>query len=71
MKPDNSKFWDKISLRCGNDPVFLDPEKDPYDLIKLHAINAGGFSIVAKSLRDAREANNPPKFYLDTVEESH
>ena len=70
MKPDNSKFWDKISLRCGNDPVFLDPEKDPYDLIKLHAINAGGFSIVAKSLREAKEMNNPPKFYLDTVEES-
>ena len=70
MKPDNSKFWDKISLRCGNDPVFLDPEKDPYDLIKLHAINAGGFSIVAKSLRIAKESNNPPKFFLDTVEES-
>ena len=70
MKPDNSKFWDKISLRCGNDPVFLDPEKDPYDLIKLHAINAGGFSIVAKSLREAKEMNNPPKFYLDTIEES-
>jgi hypothetical protein len=70
MKPDNSKFWDKISLRCGNDPVFLDPEKDPYDLIKLHAINAGGFSIVAKSLREAKEMNNPPKFYLDTVQES-
>ena len=70
MKPDNSEFWDKISLRCGNDPVFLDPEKDPYDLIKLFAINAGGFSIVAKSLRLAKEANNPPKFYLDTVEES-
>ena len=70
MKPDNSKFWDKISLRCGNDPVFLDPDKDPYDLIKLFAINAGGFSIVAKSLRAAKEANNPPKFYLDTLEET-
>ena len=64
MKPDNSKFWDKISLRCGNDPVFLDPDKDPYDLIKLFAINAGGFSIVAKSLRAAKEANNPPNDIL-------
>jgi len=70
MKPDNSKFWDKISLRCGNDPVFLDPDKDPYDLIKLQAIYAGGFSIVAKSLREAREMGNPPKFYLDTQEET-
>ncbi len=70
MKPDNSKFWDKITLRCGNDPVFLDGEVDPYDRIKLHAIRAGGFSIVAKSLKDAKSANNNPKFYLDTVEET-
>jgi len=70
MKPDNSKFWDKITLRCGNDPVFLDGEVDPYDRIKLHAIRAGGFSIVAKSLKDAKTSNNNPKFYLDTVEET-
>jgi len=70
MKPDNSKFWDKISLRCGNDPVFLDGEVDPYDRIKLHAIRAGGFSIVAKSLKAAKSAQNGPKFYLDTVEET-
>ena len=70
MKPDNSKFWDKISLRCGNEPVFLDSEVDPYDRIKLHAIRAGGFSIVAKSLKDAKSSQNSPKFYLDTVEET-
>lgn len=70
MKPDNSKFWDKITLRCGNDPVFLDGEVDPYDRIKLHAIRAGGFSIVAKSLKDAKSSQTGPKFYLDTVEET-
>lgn len=70
LKPDNDKFWSKISLRCGNDPVYLDPEKDPYDLIKIYAIKAGGFSIVAKSLKDAKKANPIPKFYLDTVEET-
>ena len=70
MKPDNSKFWDKIQLRCGNDPVFLDPDGDPYDKIKLYAIKAGGFSIVAKSLADAKKSQNEPKFYLDTVEET-
>ena len=64
------KFWSRISLRCGNDPVFLDPEKDPYDLIKIHAIKAGGFSIVAKSLKDAKQKNPTPKFYLDTIEET-
>jgi hypothetical protein len=70
LKPDNDKFWSRISLRCGNDPVYLDPSKDPYDLIKLYAINAGGFSIVAKSLKDAKKSVNPPKFYLDQLEET-
>lgn len=70
MKPDNSKFWDKIELRCGNDPVFLEPEVDPYDKIKLYAIKAGGFSIVAKSLSEAKKAQTSPKFYLDTVKET-
>ena len=70
LKPDNDKVWSRISVRCGNDPVYLDPEKDPYDLIKIYAIKAGGFSIVAKSLKDAKQAANSPKFYLDTIEET-
>lgn len=70
LRHDNSDFWDKIKIRCSNEPVYLEPEKDPYDLIKLYAIEAGGFSIVAKSLEDARESNKPIKFYLDRVEET-
>ena len=70
MKPDNSKFWDKIELRCGNDPVFLEPDVDPYDKIKIYAIKAGGFSIVAKSLAVAKKLQTQPKFYLDTVQET-
>jgi len=69
-KPDNTEFWDRIKIRCSNDPVHLDPEKDPYDLIRLYAIEAGGFSIVAKSLEQARKMPTPPKFYLDRVEDS-
>jgi len=69
LKPNNSEFWNKINISCGNDPVFLDP-KDPYDRIKLHAIEAGGFSLVAKSLEDARAKAVPPKFYLDKEEET-
>ena len=68
LRPDNDKFWDKITLRCGNEPLFLDPVKDPYDLIKIYAIDAGGFSIIAKSLEEAKEKPTPPKFYLDRVE---
>ena len=47
LRPDNKAFWNKITIACGNDPLFLDA-KDPYDRIKLMAIEAGGFSIVAK-----------------------
>lgn len=65
LKPDNEEFWEKITLRCGNDPVYLNPTADPFDLIKLKAIEAGGFSIVAKSWEDAQNMARPPKFYLD------
>jgi hypothetical protein len=70
LKPSNSVFWDKIILRCGNEPTYLQPDKDAYDLIKLHAINAGGFSMIAKSFDDARTRSVPPKFYLDISEET-
>jgi hypothetical protein len=70
LKQDNSDFWDKIKIRCGNEPVHLEPATDPYDLIRLYAIEAGGFSIVAKSLEEARKQPTPPKFYLDRLEES-
>ena len=70
LKPDNDAFWSKIELRCGNEPVFLDPSTDPYDLIKLHAINAGGFSMISRSLKDAKKSPNPKKFYLDQKDES-
>ena len=70
LRPDNSEFWDRIKIRCSNEPVFLEPDKDPYDLIKLYAIEAGGFSIVAKNLEEARRMPVPPKFYLDRLEET-
>jgi hypothetical protein len=69
LKPDNKDFWNRIHIACGNDPLFLDPT-DPYDRIKLYAIEAGGFSIVAKSFDDARSRAVPPKFYLDKQEQT-
>jgi hypothetical protein len=69
LRPDNADFWNKISLSCGNDPVFLDP-KDPFDRIKLCAIEAGGFSLVARSYDEARSRAVPPKFYLDKAQET-
>ena len=65
LKPNNHDFWNKITIRCGNEPLFLNPKKDPYDLIKMMAIEAGGFDLVAKSWEDAQAKARPPKFYLD------
>lgn len=70
LRPDNGNLWDKIRIRCGNEPVFLEPDKDPYDLIKLYAIEAGGFSMISKSLDDAQRSPKPIKFYLDKLEET-
>lgn len=70
LRPDNNEFWDKIKIRCSNEPLHLEPGNDPYDLIRLYAIEAGGFSLVARSLDEARKMSTPPKFYLDRVEES-
>ncbi len=69
LKPDNKEFWNKINISCGNEPVFLDPA-NPYDRIKLYAVEAGGFSLVARSYDDARSKAVPPKFYLDKVEQT-
>lgn len=63
--PNNDELWGKITMRCGNQPVFLEPKSNPYDVIKLYAIEAGGFSLIGKSYEDARSRSQAPKFYLD------
>lgn len=69
LKPDNHEFWNKIDISVGNDITFLN-SNDPYDRIKLYAIEAGGFSLIAKSYEDAKAKPKPPKFYLDKNEET-
>lgn len=70
-RPDNYDFWEKIIIRLSNDPIFLDPKNDIYDLIKLKAIEAGGFSMIASSLDDVRKkASKGVKFYLDKFEQT-
>jgi hypothetical protein len=69
LRPDNAEFWNKIFISCGNEPLFFDM-KDPFDRIKLCAIEAGGFSLVARSYEDARSKAVPPKFYLDKAQET-
>ena len=65
IKVEDPDFWSRLTIRCGNDPIFLDPTKDAHDLIKIYAIENGGFSLIAKSYEDARSRSVSPKFYLD------
>lgn len=65
LRSDNGQFWSKVRLEIGNEIITLYPKKDPNDLILLMAIEAGGFSTVAKSLDAARNAKIEPKFYLN------
>ena len=69
VRPDNDDFWEKVNVSIGNSPVYLDPKADPYDLLKLCAIRAGGFSLVAPSL-EAAKLNGRYKFYLDERKET-
>lgn len=69
-KPDDDTLWEKIEVKVGNKPVYLDPVTNPYDLITIYAIDAGGFSLIAPSLAAAQKMARPPKFYLDRHEET-
>lgn len=69
LRPDNDEFWSKISIKCGNTPVYLNPNS-PHDLIKIRAIEEGGFSIVARNYEDARKSGGKIKFYLDRFEDT-
>lgn len=65
LRPDNHDFWKNITLRCSNEEMHLNPDTEPYDLIKLKAIEAGGFTMVAGSFEEARTMEKPPKFFVD------
>lgn len=69
LSPNNDEFWNRITMRMSNDPVFLNPA-DPHDFIKLKAIEAGGFSLIARTLDVARKSATGYKFYLDKYEET-
>lgn len=65
LRPDNENFWGKIRVELTNTQRILDPMNDPNDMILLLAIEAGGFSGIAKSYEDAVSMPELPKFYLD------
>lgn len=63
FKPDNQEIWGNITLRLGNDDMFLDPANNADHLIIIKAIEGNGFSLVAPSYEDCKRTNK--KWYLD------
>jgi hypothetical protein len=63
FKPDNSAIWGKISLKLGNDDIYLKPKDNLDHLIIVKAIENGGFSMVASSFEEAKTKRL--KWYLD------
>jgi hypothetical protein len=65
----NAETWKKIILKLHNGSIFLDIKNNPWDLIKLRAIEAGGFSLVAPSYEIARRTGKF-KWFLDRFEKT-
>lgn len=59
-------YWDTLELKLTNNGLILD-EKSAKDLLIISIIEAGGFPMVARSYKDAKEngRSGQIKFYLD------
>lgn len=67
---DNSAFWDKIEVKVHNGDIFLDVENNPHDLIRLRAIEAGGFATLVAPSYEAAVKSGRHKWYLDRMEKT-
>ena len=65
FRPDNAEVFGKIRLACSNNDITLSPKTKTNDLLIVRAIEAGGFSLVAKSYEDLVAGNITKKWYLD------
>jgi len=65
FRPDNKEIWGSMSLKCTNEPLFLDPIKNTEHLLTLLAIENGGYPGIAKSFEDAKAGPRDKKWYLD------
>ena len=65
FRPDNSEIWGKMSLKCSNGEVRLNPVKNTEHLLMILAIEAGGYPDIAASLEDVKSQSRPRKWFLD------
>lgn len=64
-KPNNTEFWSSLIIELANDVIVLDPVNKTEDLLKVLAIEAGGFPFIAKSKEDCISGLHKRKWYLD------
>jgi len=64
-KPNNREIWSQLALEMSNATIVLDPINKVDDLLKVIAIEAGGFPMIAKSLEDCKSGLKNRKWYLD------
>lgn len=65
FRPDNKDMWGSMSMKCNNEPLFLDPIKNTDHLLMLLAVENGGYPGIAKSYEDAKGGARDKKWYLD------
>ena len=65
FRPDNTTMWGSMSMKCSNEPIFLDPIKNTDHLLMLLAVENGGYPGIAKSYEDAKAGPRDKKWYLD------
>ena len=58
-------MWGSMSMKCNNEPLFLDPIKNTDHLLMLLAVENGGYPGIAKSYEDAKGGARDKKWYLD------
>lgn len=71
LKPDNIIFWSgaALGLKLSNNDFYFDMS-NTIDKIKFYVAEGGGYSLVAKSLAEARNRVPKPRWYLDKVTET-
>lgn len=71
VKPNNFDFWESrdLFLSLDNGAIFLDTVENAYHFIKLRAIEAGGYDLVAPSYSEAKKKGKY-KWYLDRFEQT-
>ncbi len=63
--PENHETWRSYGITLNNNEIVLDPLKNLDDLVKICAIEANGYSLIAKNYEEAVKSHGTKKWYLE------